>query len=297
MVAAVARSAGRSLRRRWFLALLSVCLAPAAVAAQHGPAPVIRGRLIEDGTGEPIAAATVRLLSPDSAAVATGLTGEAGGFRLEAPGPGTYRLDAERLGYKRSESEPFVLIPGDTIEIEFRLAAAAIVVDPIRVTASALPWGNRFGLVRMEAFFARYARYSGTGFAEFMTRDSIARWEDRVQSTGQMLRWTMRAVRNVDPATGAVTLRSGCEPAYFLNGSPVPYAMVQPLSPTMLQAVEIYIRPAIPAEFGSGSPCGVVSYWSRQSPPEELPESPVGRIVALVALTGGLIALLLATAF
>ena len=36
----------------------------------------------------------------------------------------------------------------------------------------------------------------------------------------------------------------------------------------MLEAVEVYVRPAIPAEFlvGAGFPCGVVALWTRRAP-------------------------------
>jgi len=275
------------------IALLLLSL-PAAAPGQ-GDRPVISGLLLDDRTGDPVAAGEVSVLAIDSSEVVDALTGDEGLFRLTLPRSGTFRLRAERVGYRTADSKLFYVMPGDTIQIEFRLGVAAVVVDPIRVTASARPWGDRFGLVRMEGFFDRYARYSGSGFAEFLTRDSIARFEDRVPSTGQMLRWTTRSVRRVDPASGHVTLRNNCTPVYYLNGSRVPYAMVEPLGPTMLEAVEVYIQPAIPAELGAGTPCGVVSYWSRQSPPDELPRSPIGRIAAVALLGGGLLLLLLMT--
>lgn len=276
------------------VALMALLLLPAAVSTQQGdPPPVIEGRLIDDESGEPIVGGNVELLTADSATLATVQTAADGMFRLVSPGPGTYRMRAERVGYRPAGSGPFFLMEGDSIGVEFRLAVEAVPLEPITVTASSLPWGDRFGLVRMEGFFLRYTRHSDSGFAEFMTRDSIARWEDRVQSTGDMLRWTTRLIRQVDPVSGEVRLRGGCAPEYYLNGSHVPYAMVQPINPTMLEAVEVYVRPLIPAQLGAGSPCGVVSYWSRQSPPEALPENPIGRTVALIALGGGLLALLL----
>lgn len=294
-------TAGAGPRR---LSLLSLLLAAGAAVQEHprGPGtaesgagsedPVIHGRLVDAAASAPIAAGEVHLLAAGAAPLATVLTGEDGEFRLVAPGAGSYRLRGERLGYHPSTSEPFYLVAGDTIRIEFQLGIEAVEIDPITVVASALPWGERIGLVGMEGFFERYTRYSGTGFAEFMTRDSIARFEDQTQTAGDMLRWTSRSVRSVDPASGEVTLRNGCVPTYYLNGARVPYAMVRPLGPTSLEAVEVYVRPAIPAELGSGSPCGVVSYWSRQSPPDRLPRNPIARTAALLALAAGTILLL-----
>lgn len=287
----------------WRVGLLAL-LVPTGTAGQEPPGvetttaprarsedPVVYGRLV-DAAAAPIAAGEVHLLAADVTPVATALTSEDGAFLLLAPGAGSYRLRGQRLGYHPSTSESFYLVPGDTIRIEFRLGIDAVEVDPITVVASALPWGERIGLVRMERFFERYTRYSETGFAEFMTRDSIARFENGTQTAGHMLQWTIQSVRTVDPVTGEVTLRSGCAPTYYLNGSRVPYAMVRPLGPTMLEAVEVYVRPAIPAELASGSPCGVVSYWSRQSPPDRLPRNPIARVAALLALGAGTILLL-----
>jgi hypothetical protein len=158
--------------------------------------------------------------------------------------------------------------------------------------ARGVPAEERVGLVGMQSFFERYTRYGDSPFAEFMTRDSLSGWDNRVQTTGHMLQWTARAVTAVDPATGAITLRGGCSPSYYLNGSRVPYDMVQGLTPGLLEAVEVYVQPAIPVDLGQGSPCGVVSLWSRQSPPDSLPKSPILRWVGAVTILGGLILLL-----
>ncbi|MBW3552205.1 MAG: carboxypeptidase-like regulatory domain-containing protein [Gemmatimonadetes bacterium] len=257
---------------------------------------MIRGRLVDAADDAPIFGGEVHLLAADLAPVAQVLTGERGEFRMVAPMAGVYRLRGQRLGYRSSTSEAFHLLPGDTVTMEFRLRVAAVQMEPITVVASSLPWGDRVGLVGMEEFFERYTRYAGTGFAEFMTRDSIAGFDNRVHTAGHMLQWVSRSVRRVDPQTGEVTLRNGCTPSYYLNGSRVPYEMVEPLGPAMLQAVEVYIRPAIPAELGADAPCGVVSYWSRQSPPAAA-GSPILRTAALLALSGGFVLLLLGTAF
>lgn len=166
-----------------------------------------------------------------------------------------------------------------------------VLLEPITVTVSPRLW---LRLAGMEAFYRRYDRYAGTGFAAFITRDSIARWEDRVQSTGHMLQWTARAVTRVDPASGEVTLRGGCAPVYYLNGTQVSYTMVEPLTPTLLEAVEVYVRPAIPADLARASPCGVVAYWSRRTAPDSTSVSPVVKTVGAAAVLGGLVTLLLA---
>jgi hypothetical protein len=71
----------------------------------------------------------------------------------------------------------------------------------------------------------------------------------------------------------------------------VPYSEVQSFSPVLLEGVEVYTRPAIPAELGRGAPCGVIAFWSRQSPPDKLPESSIGRRAAIVVVVVGLLIL------
>lgn len=253
---------------------------------------VLAGVLIDDDSAQPIALGLVRLLDASRQAVAIARSEQDGSFRLISPGPGEYRISAEALGYRAAEAGGLELAPGDTVTVEFRLAADAVVLDPLRVVARGVPADERVGLVGMQSFFERYAQYSGSPFAEFMTRDSLAEWDNRVQSTGHMLQWTARAVTAVDPATGEITLRGGCSPSYYLNGSRVPFEMVQGLAPGLLEAVEVYMQPAIPADLGQGAPCGVVSLWSRQTPPDSLPKNPILRWVGAVVIIGGLIFLL-----
>jgi hypothetical protein len=273
--------------------LLVPGLAPGATAQQDSASAVVDGVLIDDGSARPIAMGLVRLLDEGRRAVAAARSQPDGSFRLVSAGPGEYRVSAEALGYRTAEAGGLDLAGGDTVTVEFRLAVDAVVLDPLRVVARGVPAEERVGLVGMQSFFERYARYAGSPFAQFMTRDSLASWDNRVQTTGHMLQWTTRAVTAVDPATGEITLRGGCSPSYYLNGSRVPYDMIQGLTPSLLEAVEVYTRPAIPADLGQGTPCGVVSLWSRQSPPDSLPKSPVLRWVGAVTILGGLILLLL----
>lgn len=250
------------------------------------PGPLVFGKLIDDGTDLPIEAGVVELVTNDTVA-ATAPTRDDGTFVLWAD-TGTYRLRAEALGYRTDVSTELTLVPGDTLQVEFRLSADAMVLDPLRVVARGVPASERRGVVGMDDFFERYARYAESPYTGFMTRDSLALWEDRVQSTGHVLQWTTRLVRTVDPVTGAVTLQGGCTPQYFLNGSRVPYEMVRTLSPGLLEGVEVYLRPAIPAPLAHRAPCGVVAYWSRQTPPDELPANPILRQVGILAILAGL---------
>jgi hypothetical protein len=248
---------------------------------------LVFGRLLDDDSRAPIAGGTVRLLTDRGSEAASVITNEQGQFWLISPRAGTYRLAAERIGYQASESPDVNLMPGDSVGFDFHLSTQAVLLAPITVTSSRRPWTERAALIGMESFLSRYERFARVGFGMFMTRDSIAVWNSRTRSVGDMLRAKVPAVRRVvpfgDPQApglgGAIIIRYGraiggsiqemCIPSYWLDGAPVPYAVVAAYGPSDLEAVEVHVSPNIPAEFLTGLPCGVVAYWSRRTPGEE----------------------------
>jgi hypothetical protein len=247
---------------------------------------LVFGRLLDDDTRAPIPGGTVRLLAGRGSEAASVTTNDQGQFWLISPRAGTYRLEAGRLGYQTSESPEVNLMPGDSVGFDFHLSTQAVLLAPITVTSSRRPWNDRAPLIGMESFLSRYERFARAGFGMFMTRDSIAVWDSRTRSVGDMLRAKVPAVRSVVPfgdpqapgMAGAIIIRDGratggairetCIPNYWLDGAPVPYDVVASYGPSDLQAVEVYVSPNIPAEFLTGFPCGVVAYWTRRTPGE-----------------------------
>jgi len=244
---------------------------------------LVYGRLLDDESGEAIPQGMVELLSRTGSRAAMTLSDDNGLFWLVSPNAGTYRLRGERIGYRASEGPEFRLMLGDTLGVDFYLSVEAIVMAPMVITAST----NRYDLSGMEGFLRRYAQFSGSGYGDFMIRDSIATWEGRAPSTGHMLALTVPSVREVlsgGSNNGQVILRGvtpptgmgapgRCVPVYFMDGSRVPPEAVaggdiNPMSmypPEGLEAVEVYVQPNIPGEFLQGGwPCGVVALWTRR---------------------------------
>ena len=111
--------------------LLALLLAlPAGLAAQS-----VSGRVVEQGTQQPVAGAIVTLLAPDGAAVRSVVADEAGAFTLAAGGAGEYRLQAQRIGYRTMISRPVALAQGEPAAVEVRLSPEAVALDPARVHA------------------------------------------------------------------------------------------------------------------------------------------------------------------
>lgn len=96
--------------RRWpretgFGLLVGATLLTTAPAAGQS----IEGRMVEAGTGEAVAGASVMLLDASGRRVDFSLTGADGAFRLVAPAPGTFRIGYQRIGYQGGESRAFEL--------------------------------------------------------------------------------------------------------------------------------------------------------------------------------------------
>jgi hypothetical protein len=96
-----------------WLGLFAVTAAPLA-------AQTVELRLREEGSGTPIAGAIVRLLR-EQAAVAQALSSEVGRVVLRAPGPGTYRLKVDRIGWSGTLTAPFELGADETLRREIAI--------------------------------------------------------------------------------------------------------------------------------------------------------------------------------
>src|SRR6185312_3747650 len=101
---------------------------------------LIQGKLLEEGTGAPIARGIIELWADGDKPLATATTDTSGVFQLITPSPGVCALLGQRLGYEPARHTGLTLRLGDTLIVEFRLSHLAQVLDPVLVTASAKPW-------------------------------------------------------------------------------------------------------------------------------------------------------------
>jgi len=113
------------------LALACVCL-PALAAAQ-----TVHGRVVEAGTGQPVAGAIVLLVDANGGHAAATLSDAAGAYRVTARGAGTYTLRVERVGYTATTSAPVTLAAGETVQRELMADVRRVVLDSVVATGSA----------------------------------------------------------------------------------------------------------------------------------------------------------------
>lgn len=114
----------RRISLAWWLMVLLLAAAPTA-------AQTVEGTMVESGTGDPLAGASVMLLDGSGRRVDFALTDTEGGFRLNAPAPGTFRLAFERIGYEGSESGAFDLAAGEVSRRRLEVPVRPLVLPTI----------------------------------------------------------------------------------------------------------------------------------------------------------------------
>lgn len=112
---------------------LSLLVLSLLLPLKAGYAQTVDLRLLNDSGTTRIPGAIVRLLGSSGAPV-QGLTDELGRLVLRAPGPGTYRLKIDRIGWSGLVTDPFQLEPGQVLHREIRLESRRIALPPLVVS-------------------------------------------------------------------------------------------------------------------------------------------------------------------
>lgn len=142
--------------REALLALLAGAVFTASASAQ-----AIRGHLMDDEQLTPVGGATITLLSGDSRGPQV-LTQDDGSFFIALEAWGTFRLEATRIGYGTTTSQPFQVEPRDTVTVDFRVLPDAVLLRPITVTARTNQGRSAF-----------YRRMDDWGEGLFITPDMV----------------------------------------------------------------------------------------------------------------------------
>lgn len=121
------------------LALPTLLLGLAVASARPASGQTfVSGQVTDHDSGAPLEGAVVRLVAPDAAddeAAAGAFTDASGRFRLRLERPGRYRLTAERIGYRRRQSDVFLVELGERAERDIELAPEGVEIDALEVTS------------------------------------------------------------------------------------------------------------------------------------------------------------------
>ncbi|MEJ2068974.1 MAG: carboxypeptidase regulatory-like domain-containing protein [Syntrophobacterales bacterium] len=150
----------------------------------------MRGVVVTRGSGDPVPGALTVLLDAGGRRVAMGLAGADGHFELQAPGPGRYRLAAERIGYATSYSEFFDVEAGQTVERTVVASVQAVSLGAIKVTVGSRCRRTRNAPADVQILWEEARKV--------LTAVSL------VGSAPHVRFRTMRWERDLDPETGTV---------------------------------------------------------------------------------------------
>lgn len=197
----------------------------------------------------------MRLLDRSGTGLADVVSDTAGRFRVIAPRPGVYRLHVSALGYQGMETTELKLDSRVELQLEVRLSASAVPVEPLRVVAR-----RNYTAMRHKEFYKR-ADWSGkTGFGDILRYDDIERM--RAPTVERLL--NSKALDAVG-YTGDKRLvsRSTCELALFLDDAAVSFEELNTVLPEHIEGVEMYKNGFdIPPEYLNRTPCGLVLVWT-----------------------------------
>ncbi len=121
--------------RRAFATLARAAWAAVACASTVSPAAaqVVRGRVLEESDGSPLAGAMIVLTDVDGEPAGRTLADDLGRFVLHAPEDGTYTLRADRIGYASATSPPLELAAGAATLHDMAVSAEALALPGVTV--------------------------------------------------------------------------------------------------------------------------------------------------------------------
>lgn len=273
--------------RSWFPALLAATLLALPAGAQS-----LRGRVIDHGTGAPVAQAQVRVLDIHGNTVRSVLTDSAGAFHAALSITGRYTLQATRVGYREVNTPPVDVLTTDDFEVEVRIATRVVPLAPLTVTTRRAPLVADGTLMR-RGYYGRQSAYARLG-ALYLDREYLDKRS--AFQTSDIFREVMGMRAAPGPnRTTLLTMRGGCLASIFVDGVHVnrqdvsqepatasmrslrdamnsnatargsdPVSIDDLVIPSSIAAIEIYQANQVPAEFQNfqARPCGAVVIWT-----------------------------------
>ncbi len=238
LLPAKARSSWRANARVALMAAASFgSVSPAQVAGQ-----VIRGRVLDEIGGNPVAQAVVRVLDADSEALVASLADSLGRYRLELPSPGEFYLSAERLGYEPTRSPLLAVVDsGGEFVVDLSVRVSPLDIPGIEVTA------ERFAEINQRLRLLVGVSPTALRVQPIM-RPEIENHLDRSHNVTDLIRWKSipsLEIRNTDDGPcflirrgSRVRIPDSCAPV-LVNGVPLVFGTVESLPLDMVEVIVV----------------------------------------------------------
>ncbi len=229
----------------------------AALLPSGGAAQTVEGRVVDETDERPVATALVRLVDEDGEQRAVTAADSTGRYRIVAPEPGVYRLEAERIGYEMLESPLLELVRAEGVyPLDLLVRPAPIPIAGLEVDDRGLDRQLRL----VVGVSPRALRW------EPVRRDALLRHVERAHDLTDLMRWGNYAgVEVFEPRSGepCYLMRAyGCLDVY-LDGfrlTPEAYDLV-PLE--MLQTV-VVLAPKESIAYPGGAVLMYTPGWIRE---------------------------------
>jgi hypothetical protein len=166
--------------------------------------------------------------------------------------PGRHHVRARRLGFAPLTTD-IMCTAGDTLRVTLMMRRSDQMLDTQHVREQRIS-------MELREFEGRRA----LGFGRFLTRDELDKFAGRELATELAARFpgTRMQMGKTGGTQYLMTTRGGCVTRVFLDGLHRD-SDLSDIKPETLAGVEFYNGSNIPAEYGSGAPCGVLLLWSR----------------------------------
>lgn len=244
------------------------CLLLAAVLGISSPlgAQIVRGRVLDARSFEPVPEVLVSAVTPAGRIAARARTTADGQFTL-APTRGTvFRIHAVRTGYRATISDELSVEPRHALETEILVSTEPLALAPLTITGRVPP--RRLRSLDRIGFYRR----EGSGVGRYIRREDFDP-SSTMDINEILLRQPGMTLRRDRQGRGAAVVFSRhrslgqCLPHVVLNGLPTQpgTTAIELVVPEQVLAIELYPSTAgLPPQFGTrGAACGTVVLWTR----------------------------------
>lgn len=245
----------------------TVGIAFAFLFAASAEAQIVLGQVVEDGTDNPVATASVSLLDNRNNVIRQAVADSTGHFFLKASEAGHYRLRVSAIGYET------VLTPGldvdfaEQYQVRVVLSPDAVLLAPLEVVARSRPL-----LAGMTLQGYQERREKGLGFA--ITAEDIEQRHGRAVTDmlrmvpGVRVEWTFGGSRVSIPSAATRLGQRSCDVKVFLDGLEFAWgaSTLDDIPTYDIHAIEVFRSLAeLPPELaGPDAQCGVIAVWTKR---------------------------------
>jgi len=232
---------------------------------------MLRGRVLDDVSGQPLPGARVLLLNRYNRVVDYQVTDDDGSFRFKPRSGNRLRMEAKAISYRPTITPPLWMVSDrDSAAVEIRLAPHAVLLAPVEIVALSAPTTS--------AILENVVHRGTRGFGLQITRQDIEqRQPQRVSDILLEVPGVYAARSGSGPSDRSLYMGralGACPVQVFLDGmratrdNAAGDVRVDDLvNPLDIEVIEVFRGlGSIPPEFlTSYARCGVIAIWTRRS--------------------------------